>query len=65
MIAHGANGNTPMTRQELKVWLSDKKWGDVILVCPRCEKIDIHPDNHLDSCDPEAETISREWFYYD
>lgn len=49
-----------MSKEELKKWLEGKKFGAVILVCPRCHKVDIDPENHLDKCDPEGEAYRQE-----
>ena len=49
-----------MSKDELKKWLSNKKFGAVILVCPRCDKVDINPKKHLEQCDPEYESYRQE-----
>ncbi len=49
-----------MSKDELKNWLSNKKFGAVILVCPRCDKVDINPEKHLEQCDPEYESYRQE-----
>ena len=51
-----------MNKDELKKWLSNKKFGAVILVCPRCRRVDINPEKHLDECDPEGQsTRDYDW----
>lgn len=57
-----------MTKEQLKRWLDkqDKRFTPVILVCPRCHKVDINPNKHLDECDPLGEQQRREaQDYYD
>jgi hypothetical protein len=49
-----------MTKEQLAIWLKDKKFGPVILVCPRCHKVDIDPAKHLDQCDPGYEAYRQE-----
>lgn len=49
-----------MTKEQLKQWLANKKFGAVILVCPRCGKVDISPERHLDECDPGHEARRME-----
>jgi len=49
-----------MTEAQLEIWLKGKRIGPVILVCPRCHKVDINPSRHLDECDPDYEDYRQE-----
>lgn len=56
-----------MTKEQLQKWLLGKEFGAVILVCPRCGKVDISPSTHLEQCDPAYESARQENLdhYYD
>lgn len=55
-----------MTKDQLKTWLSKQTFGAAILVCPRCHRVDINPNRHLDECDPAGEQMRQEnQEYYD
>lgn len=50
-----------MTKEQLAKWLKGKKFSlKEILVCPRCHRVDIDPEKHLDECDPLAEQQRQE-----
>ena len=49
-----------MTKQALAKYLKGKSLGAVIIVCPRCHKVDINPKTHLEECDPQAEADRQE-----
>jgi len=52
-----------MSREQLKKWLAGKKFDlSVMLVCPRCHRVDIDPAKHLDECDPvQQATRDYDW----
>lgn len=42
------------TKDDIAKMLNEYNRG-IIVVCPRCRKIDINPYTHFDNCDPEAQ----------
>jgi hypothetical protein len=55
-----------MTIKELRKYLASKQLGAVLIVCPRCHKVDINPKTHADKCDPAGEAMRQENLnYYD
>ena len=53
-----------MDRNIIESDAPEKMNRNIIVACPRCERIDINPVTHVGKCDPMAEYLRRESVEY-